>query len=70
MESLVLIMEEFGLDGETSNKWHQSMWRYLASNGLNSITTRLTYFKSADDEGRITFGLGAGFSLLLRLFHK
>jgi hypothetical protein len=30
-------------------------------NGLNSITTRLTYFKSADDEGRITFGLGAGF---------
>jgi hypothetical protein len=39
-------------------------------NGLNSITTRLTYFKSADDEGRITFCLGLGFSSLLRLFHK
>jgi hypothetical protein len=25
------------------------------------ITTRLTYFKKLDDEGRITFGLGLGF---------
>ncbi|SEA45739.1 Calcineurin-like phosphoesterase [Flavobacterium gillisiae] len=49
------------LDGETSNKWHQSMGGGIWLNGLNSITTRLTYFKSADDEGRITFGLGLGF---------
>jgi predicted phosphodiesterase len=49
------------LNGETSNKWHQSVGGGIWLNGLKVITTRLTYFKSADDEGRITFGLGLGF---------
>ncbi|NGY38357.1 metallophosphoesterase [Flavobacterium sp. XN-5] len=49
------------LDGETSNKWHQSVGGGIWLNGLNVLTARLTYFKSADDQGRITFGLGLGF---------
>jgi hypothetical protein len=49
------------LNGENSNKWHQSIGGGIWLNGLNAITTRLTYFKSADDQGRITFGLGLGF---------
>lgn len=49
------------LDGEQSNKWHQSFGGGLWLNGLNVITARLTYFKSPDEEGRITFGLGFGF---------
>jgi hypothetical protein len=49
------------LDGETSNKWHQSIGGGIWLNGLSTLTTRLTYFKSANDEGRITFGLGFGF---------
>lgn len=50
------------LDGETSNKWHQATGGGLWLNGLNVITARLTYFKAnADDEARITFGLGFGF---------
>jgi hypothetical protein len=63
----VLIMKVW-LDGEPSNKWHQSTVAVSGFNGLNSITTRLTYFKSADDEGRITSFLGLGFSLLLSCF--
>jgi hypothetical protein len=55
---LVLITEEF--NGEASNKWHQSVGG-IWLNGLGTLTTRLTYFKSADDEGRVTFGLGFGF---------
>jgi hypothetical protein len=50
------------LDDEISNKWHQSVGGGIWLNGLSTITTRLTYFKSADDDqGRITFGLGFGF---------
>jgi hypothetical protein len=49
------------LDGEASNKWHQSVGGGIWLNGLGTLTTRLTYFKSADDEGRVTFGLGFGF---------
>jgi hypothetical protein len=49
------------LDGEASNKWHQSVGGGIWLNGLSTLTTRLTYFKSADDRGRITFGLGFGF---------
>jgi hypothetical protein len=48
-------------DGEASNKWHQSVGGGIWLNGLGTLTTRLTYFKSADDEGRVTFGLGFGF---------
>jgi hypothetical protein len=49
------------LDGETSNKWHQSVGGGLWLNGLNVITARITYFKSEHEEARIAFGLGFGF---------
>ncbi|RVT77388.1 metallophosphoesterase [Flavobacterium sufflavum] len=49
------------LDGETSNKWHQSAGGGLWLNGINTVTARLSYFKSADDEARISFGIGFGF---------
>ena len=49
------------LKGEDSQKWHQSFGGGLWLNGLNVITGRITYFKSADEEARIAFGLGFGF---------
>ena len=49
------------LNGETSDKWHQSIGGGLWLNGLDLITARIAYFKSADDQGRFTFGLGLGF---------
>jgi predicted phosphohydrolase len=49
------------LDGQDSNKWHQSLGGGLWINGLNAITGRITYFKSQDDRARITVGLGYGF---------
>lgn len=49
------------LDGENSQKWHQSVGGGIWINGLNVITGRITYFKSNDDQARITFGLGYGF---------
>jgi len=49
------------LDGENSQKWHQSVGGGIWINGLNVITGRITYFKSTDDQARITFGLGYGF---------
>lgn len=48
------------LDGEDSNKWHQSVGGGLWLNGLNTITARLTYFNGSDGN-RIAFGLGFGF---------
>lgn len=48
-------------NGDTSNKWHQSLGGGLWLNGLNLITARITYFKSMDEEARIAFGLGFGF---------
>lgn len=47
--------------GESSDKWHQSFGGGLWLNGLNVLTARLTYFKSAGEEARIAFGLGFGF---------
>jgi hypothetical protein len=47
--------------GESSDKWHQSFGGGLWLNGLNIITARITYFKSAGEEGRVVFGLGFGF---------
>ena len=48
--------------GENSEKWHQSFGGGLWINGLNTLTARLTYFKSiGDEEARIGFGLGFGF---------
>ncbi|MCG2610944.1 metallophosphoesterase [Flavobacterium sp. SM15] len=48
------------LDGETSNKWHQSVGGGVWLNGLNAVTARLTFFNSSDGN-RIAFGLGFGF---------
>uniref|UniRef100_UPI002601ECB6 ShlB/FhaC/HecB family hemolysin secretion/activation protein n=1 Tax=Flavobacterium sp. TaxID=239 RepID=UPI002601ECB6 len=48
------------LDGEKSNKWHQSFGGGIWLNGLNVVTARLTYFNSSDGN-RIGFGLGFGF---------
>jgi predicted phosphodiesterase len=47
--------------GENSDKWHQSFGGGLWLNGLNVLTARLTYFKSAGEEARVAFGLGFGF---------
>lgn len=49
------------VNGENSDKWHQSFGGGLWLNGLNVITARITYFKSVDEEARIAFGLGFGF---------
>jgi hypothetical protein len=49
------------LKGEESDKWHQSVGGGLWLNGLDVLTARITYFKSADDQARFTFGLGLGF---------
>jgi hypothetical protein len=47
--------------GEHSAKWHQSFGGGLWLNSLKVVTARITYFKSADEEPRISFGLGFGF---------
>jgi predicted phosphodiesterase len=50
------------LTAENSEKWHQSVGGGLWLNGLNSLTARITYFKSfGDDRPRVAFGLGFGF---------
>ncbi len=49
------------LNGENSQKLHQSLGGGIWINGLNVVTGRITYFKSVDDRARITFGLGYGF---------
>ncbi len=49
------------LNDEKSNKWHQSFGGGLWLNGLNVITAKISYFKSPEDDGRISFGLGFGF---------
>lgn len=48
------------LDGESSNKWHQSIGGGLWLSGLDLVTARLTFFNS-EDGNRIAFGLGFGF---------
>lgn len=48
------------LDGEDSNKWHQSVGGGIWLNGLDLVTARLTFFNSQDGN-RIAFGLGFGF---------
>jgi len=49
------------LKGEDSQKWHQSIGGGLWINGLNVVTGRITFFKSAGEASRIDFGLGFGF---------
>lgn len=49
------------LDGENSNHWKQSYGGGLWLNGINTITARLTYFKTKDEEARVSFGIGFGF---------
>ncbi|MGH2666526.1 metallophosphoesterase [Flavobacterium sp.] len=48
------------VDGQKSDKWHQSFGGGIWLNGLNQVTARLTYFNSSDGN-RIAFGLGFGF---------
>ncbi|WP_306349984.1 metallophosphoesterase [Flavobacterium sp. '19STA2R22 D10 B1'] len=48
------------LDGESSDKWHQSVGGGLWLNGANLLTAKLSYFHSSDG-GRLSFGLGLGF---------
>lgn len=48
------------LDGENSNKWHQSVGGGIWLNAMQLATARLTFFNSADGN-RIAFGLGFGF---------
>ena len=45
---------------DTSDKWHQSFGGGVWLNGVNLITTKLSYFHSSDG-GRVSFGLGFGF---------
>ena len=45
---------------DTSDKWHQSFGGGVWLNGVNLITTKLSYFHSTDG-GRVSFGLGFGF---------
>ncbi|MCW2119493.1 metallophosphoesterase [Flavobacterium sp. 7A] len=49
------------LDGENSSQWHQAVGGGLWLNGINTLTARLTYFKSKTEEARISFGLGFAF---------
>jgi hypothetical protein len=49
------------LKGEDSQKWHQSIGGGLWINGLNVVTGRITFFKSAGEASQIDFGLGFGF---------
>jgi hemolysin activation/secretion protein len=49
------------LPNESSNKWHQAFGGGLWLNGLNVLTARITYFKSRDEEARLSVGLGFGF---------
>jgi len=45
---------------DTSDKWHQSFGGGVWLNGVNLVTTKLSYFYSSDG-GRVSFGLGFGF---------
>ena len=48
------------LKDDNSDKWHQSVGGGIWLNGVNLITTKLSYFHSTDG-GRVSFGLGFGF---------
>ncbi|MEN2400475.1 metallophosphoesterase [Flavobacterium sp. MC2016-06] len=49
------------LDGESSRKWHQDYGGGLWLNAVNSITARISYFKSPDEVGRVIFGAAYSF---------
>jgi predicted nuclease with TOPRIM domain len=49
------------LDGENSKKWHQDYGGGLWLNAINTVTARITYFKSPDESGRIIFGAAYSF---------
>ncbi|AWG21806.1 metallophosphoesterase [Flavobacterium faecale] len=49
------------LDNKDNQKWHQAVGGGLWLNGLNTLTARLSYFKSREEEGRLSFALGFGF---------
>lgn len=45
------------LDGDSSNKWHQSYGGTVFLSGLNLITAKLSYFASPEDIGRVSFAV-------------
>ncbi|MBD3583345.1 metallophosphoesterase [Flavobacterium selenitireducens] len=48
------------LEGEDSDKWHQTFGGGIWINGVNLVTGRVSYFHSTDG-GRVFVGLGFGF---------
>ncbi|TRW25139.1 metallophosphoesterase [Flavobacterium zepuense] len=48
------------LDGESSDKWHQSVGGGLWLSAVEALTARVTYFKGSDERGRIAFGVSFG----------
>lgn len=49
------------LDGENSRKWHQDYGGGLWINAVNTVTARISYFKSPDEVGRVIFGAAYSF---------
>ena len=49
------------LEGENSKKWRQDYGGGLWINAVNTITARITYFKSPDEAGRVIFGAAYSF---------
>ncbi|WP_166922101.1 metallophosphoesterase [Flavobacterium poyangense] len=49
------------LEGENSRKWHQDYGGGLWINAVNTITARISYFKSPDEVGRVIFGAAYSF---------
>ncbi|MGQ7944674.1 metallophosphoesterase [Flavobacterium sp. WC2509] len=49
------------LEGEDSRKWHNDYGGGLWLNAVNTITARITYFKSSDEAGRVIFGAAYSF---------
>jgi hypothetical protein len=49
------------LEGEDSKKWHTDYGGGLWLNAVNTITARISYFKSPDEAGRVIFGAAYSF---------
>lgn len=49
------------LEGEDSRKWHNDYGGGLWLNAVNTITARISYFKSPEEAGRVIFGAAYSF---------
>ncbi|WP_348822211.1 metallophosphoesterase [Flavobacterium aestuarii] len=49
------------LEGENSRKWHNDYGGGLWLNAVNTITARISYFKSPEEAGRVIFGAAYSF---------